>query len=80
MAWSLQLEMVTVSRWELEKAETMLVIMQEDATENQIRRVQQAIDESGGKIPVVAHKKDREDWLLTLRAKDLKGFVESVSA
>ncbi len=39
--------MVTVSRWELEKAESMLVIMQEDATENQIRRVQQAIKESG---------------------------------
>ncbi len=46
-AQSLRQEMATGSRWELEKAETMQVIMRMDATEHQIRRIQQAIEDSG---------------------------------
>ena len=30
----------------------------------------QAKQDSGGKIPVLAHKKSREDWLVTMNASD----------
>ncbi len=30
----------------------------------------QSIDDAGHKIPVVAHKKNRGDWLVTMRASD----------
>jgi Holliday junction resolvase len=30
----------------------------------------QAVDDAGGKIPVVAHKRNRGDWLVTMRASD----------
>lgn len=34
----------------------------------------QAVGECGSNIPVVAHKKNRTEWLLTIRAKDLHAF------
>jgi hypothetical protein len=30
----------------------------------------QAINDAGGKIPVVAHKRNRGEWLITMRATD----------
>jgi hypothetical protein len=30
----------------------------------------QAIDDAGDKIPVVAHKRNRSEWLVTMRASD----------
>lgn len=31
---------------------------------------EQAVPDAGPKIPVIAHKKDRSEWLVTLRAED----------
>jgi hypothetical protein len=31
---------------------------------------EQAAPDAGAKIPVIAHKKDRSEWLVTLRAED----------
>jgi len=30
----------------------------------------QAVGDAGGKTPVVAHKRNRGDWLVTMRADD----------
>jgi len=30
----------------------------------------QAVDDAGGKVPVVAHKRNRSDWLVTMRSSD----------
>lgn len=40
----------------------------------------QAVSDSGGKIPYVAHRKNRTEWLVTVRACDLKAFVTLVAA
>ena len=32
--------------------------------------IAQAVDDAGGKIPVVAHKRNRGDWMVTMRADD----------
>ncbi len=34
----------------------------------------QAVKDAGTKIPVLSHRKNREGWLVTLRAEDLKSF------
>ncbi len=34
----------------------------------------QAVADAGVKIPVVAHRKNRQECMVTLRAKDLKSF------
>lgn len=39
--------------------------------ENAMRR---AVLDAGPKIPYVAHKKNRGEWLITLRARDLKAY------
>ena len=36
----------------------------------------QAIEDSGHKVPVVAHKKKRQDWLVVMRAEDWLALME----
>lgn len=36
----------------------------------------QAIDEAGDKTPVVAHKRNRKDWIVVMRAEDWLALVE----
>ena len=42
------------------------------------KAMEQAVRDCGDSIPYVAHKKNRCDLLITIRAKDLKAFSESV--
>jgi len=38
--------------------------------------MKQAINDSkGAKIPVVVHKRNREDWLVVMRAEDFMGII-----
>lgn len=39
----------------------------------------QAVKDSGEKIPLVAHRRNRDQWLLSLRLQDLKAFSLLVS-
>jgi len=40
----------------------------------------QAVSDSESKaIPMVAHRKDRKKWMITIRAEDLHGFSQLVS-
>lgn len=38
-----------------------------------------AVQDCGPKVPVVMHKRSREDWLVTVRLSDLLRFCESVN-
>ena len=40
----------------------------------------QAVSDAGEKIPVVAHKRNRGDWLVTMRAHDWFEMLEGVRA
>lgn len=40
----------------------------------------QAVKDSGAKIGYVAHRRNRGEWMITLRASDLKSFVVLVHA
>jgi|TARA_R100000084_G_scaffold109181_2_gene74450 hypothetical protein len=40
--------------------------------------IEQAVKDCGDNIPYVAHKKNRSELLITIRAKDLKEFSKSV--
>lgn len=40
------------------------------------KAVQQAIRDAGDKIPVVAHKRSRTEWLVTMRASDWLELVK----
>jgi Holliday junction resolvase len=42
--------------------------------------MERAVKEAGSKLAVVAHKKKRTDWLLTLRLSDLPRLVEMLSS
>lgn len=37
---------------------------------NLSKAMQQAIDDSDGNLPIVAHRKNHEDWLITMRFSD----------
>ena len=37
---------------------------------NLSKAMKQAIDDSGGNLPVVAHRKNNENWLITIRFED----------
>ena len=39
------------------------------------RAMQQAINDSGDKLPMLAIKRDREEWLLVIRAEDVVHFA-----
>ena len=34
-----------------------------------------AVEQAGGMTPAVFHRKDRTDWLVTVRLADMKAFV-----
>lgn len=38
----------------------------------------QSIGDSGGNIPCVMHRKNRQEWLVTLRLDDLQAFCQLV--
>jgi hypothetical protein len=42
------------------------------------RAMQQAIDDSGNKLPMLAIKRDRAEWLLVIRAENVVQFAEMV--
>jgi hypothetical protein len=42
--------------------------------------MERAVREAGSKLAVVAHKKKRTDWLLTLRLSDLPRLVAMISS
>ena len=39
--------------------------------------MEQAKNDAGDKIPIVAHRKNRGDWQLTLHLSDIEGFIRS---
>jgi len=45
---------------------------------NITKAMEQAVRDCGNSIPYVAHKKNRGELLITVRAKDLEMFSESV--
>lgn len=38
----------------------------------------QAVRDSGGKVPIVAHKKNRTGWMITMRAEDWVKLVQEI--
>lgn len=52
--------------WEVKRVEKL----------NLEKAVEKAVDDAGNFIPVVAHRRNRKDWLITFRAKDLENFVK----
>lgn len=42
--------------------------------------MEQAISDADGTIPYVAHKRNRQDWLVIVRADDLEAFCRAVVA
>lgn len=56
--------------WEVKRVEALNIM---DA-------VRQAVRDAGDKIPVVAHRKNKQDWLVTVRAGDLWGLVDALDA
>ena len=56
-----------------------------EGTHAEVKRVQklnisnamtQAIRDSGDNLPYVAHRKNGEEWLITIQARDVLGFKE----
>jgi len=39
--------------------------------------MKQSIKDSKGNIPIVAHRKNRKDWLVTLRAEDFLKLIKT---
>lgn len=46
---------------------------------NLSKAMEQAINDSDDNLPVVAHRKNREDWLITMQFKDWIKLVKQVS-
>jgi len=44
------------------------------------KAMQQAISDCGDLVPYVAHRRNQCDWLVTVRADDLRNFAASVVA
>lgn len=42
------------------------------------KAMQQAERDAGACVPVLAHRRNREPWLITIKAEDLRRFVEIV--
>ena len=40
----------------------------------------QAVRDSGGKIPLVLHKRNRQDWLVIVRLDDVAGLAKEIGA
>lgn len=45
---------------------------------NLSKAMQQAVDDSNDNLPVVAHRKNREDWLITMQFKDWIELVKKI--
>lgn len=43
------------------------------------KALEQARADSGDKIPVVAHRRNRKEWILVIHARDLKNFSRAVN-
>ena len=57
--------------WEIKRVERLDVL----------KAVKQAVRDAGdGKVPVVLHRKNSEEWLLTLRFADIKNLVDKLSS
>lgn len=41
--------------------------------------IHQAVVDAGDAIPYVAHRRNREEWLITLRAADMIRFMEALN-
>lgn len=39
----------------------------------------QALGDAGDKLPIVAHRRNRQAWMVTFKASDIKRFVDIVS-
>lgn len=46
---------------------------------NVSQAMEQAVKDCGQKVPYVAHRRNRTEWLVTLRARDLKAYCLLVS-
>jgi len=46
---------------------------------NPYRWLEQAIEDAGDKIPVVLHRRNREEWIVVMRLKDAPDFAREVS-
>jgi hypothetical protein len=42
--------------------------------------MEQAVRDSGGKIPLVLHKRNRQDWLVIVRLDDVAGLAKEIGA
>ena len=42
------------------------------------KAMRQAERDAGANVPVLAHRRNREPWLITIKAEDLRRFVEIV--
>lgn len=42
--------------------------------------LEQSIRDSGDKIPVVCHRRNRKDWMLMMRLEDAPEFVRQIAA
>lgn len=40
----------------------------------------QAVADAAGKVPYVAHRRNRGEWLVTVRVNDLPAFVRAIGA
>jgi hypothetical protein len=40
--------------------------------------IEQAVRDAEGRIPYVAHRRNRSVWLITLRADDITAFAKAV--
>lgn len=40
----------------------------------------QAVRDSGGKVPVVVHRKNRREWIIVMRLTDAPSFAKAVQA
>lgn len=47
---------------------------------NVYKAVEQAVGDCGQKVPAVAHRRNRSEWLITIRAQDLKEFAKAILA
>ena len=43
------------------------------------KAVEVAVEQCKGKVPAIFHKRNRKDWLVTVRLSDLRAFVKVMS-
>lgn len=55
--------------WEVKRVEALSVY----------KAMAQAVADCGDSVPVVAHRRNKCEWLLVLRAKDMKRFAQRIA-